>query len=442
MKPELLAIFDLGWYAPTFDIFEFALNARAWAQQRAIPRVRLVILRRAFHAALRRQPQLPPDYDFRVNDILLGASSLLGVDDVELTADVGATAARADGAPDHVFPPGWCATLSPEKLDPHRYYLERFMRDHLAAGTQYPGIRIPATASMKIAALLRDAPKPWLSITVRRTPYQQPRNSNAASWQALQRHFEQQGATVVFLPDIESPLDFHAASPLAALAAANVVYRAALYDACDLNVGVVGGGMAPAFFNPSAPFVMTKFGVEGTNSSAQRMQALFGMQAGSPMFYRVPWQLGLWESDDDPDRLIAHASSMLEFVMTLGEAVAGSPLLRNAGGKADGTLHGLWDRISLGMNKRDIAEALAEAKAGTSATRLKETCPFSCKPWLLEADAQLAGGDLAGALESARQALRLENRLPRAYLIAARCLRTRGQIDLADRYEATAKLLA
>jgi hypothetical protein len=440
-QASLLAIFDLGWYAPTFDIFEFALNARVWAQRRGIPRVSLVILRRPFSGALRRQPQLPPHYDFRLHDILLGASSLLGVDDVELTGDVEAAGTRAAGARDRVFPPDWSAQLSPEKLETHRYYLERFMRDHLATGAQYPGIRIPATAYVKIATLLRGAPRPWLSITARQTPYQQARNSNEQTWQAVRRHFERRGATVVFVPDIESPLDFHAAAPLAALAAANVVYRAALYDACDLNLGVVGGSMAGAQFNPSAAMIMAKFGIEGSNASAQRMQDLLGMQPGSPMFYRMPWQQALWEGDGDADGLIRRAATMLEFVASLRDAIASSTLLRDPWGKPDGTLHGLWASVRPGMKQREMADALAAAERSASIAGLRQTSPFSSKPWVMEADALLAAGDFAGALESARHALRLENRFPRTYLIAARCLRAAGDGALADRYEATARTL-
>lgn len=435
MGEKLLAIFDLGWYAPTFDIFEFALNARAWAQRHAIPRVKLVILKRRFAGALVRQPQLPPDYDFRLNDILLGASSLFAVDDVELTSDLAAVAAAAAASPERVFPPGWSAELTKEKLAPHRYYLERFVRDHLAEGGQFPGIRIPPAAFAKIAALLAPLPRPWISITVRQTPYQQLRNANLASWQAVRRHFERRGASVTFLPDLESPADLARGTPLAALAVANVVYRAALYDACDLNLAVVNGSIAPSMYNPNAAHLITKFGTAETNSSRERMQEIFGMGPGDPLFYRVPWQQALWENDDDADRLIAQAEAMLDFTAKLREAIAGAPALCDPWGKPDGTLHGAWNSIRPGMSAAAIKEKLQGLE------NLKASSPFSCKPWMAEAETRLASGDLQGALACAKQAIRLDGRYARPHAIAAQCLKAAGQDALAERYLATAQNL-
>jgi hypothetical protein len=71
----LTAIYDLGWYAPTLNIFEFLCNARIWQQEMGFDGIRLVILKRPFAEALRIQPQLPAEYDFRVHDILMAATS-------------------------------------------------------------------------------------------------------------------------------------------------------------------------------------------------------------------------------------------------------------------------------------------------------------------------------------------------------------------------------
>jgi hypothetical protein len=422
----LHAIFDLGWYAPTFDIFEFALNARSWAQRHQIERVKLVILKRRFAGALVRQPQLPHEYDFRLHDILLGASSLLPVDGVELTSDVAATAAAAD--PDRVFPPDWRRDLAPEHLARHRYYLEKFMRDQLAAGEPIPGIRIPPAAFKKIAALLGALPRPWISITVRETAYHGLRNSGFAAWQAVRQHFEQRGASVIFVPDVESLRGVSQATPLAAMAMANLTYRAALYDACDLNLAVVNGSIAPCLFNPSAVYVISKFGTEGSNASRARMMDVWGMGPGSEMFYRVPWQRALWESDDDPGRCIAEAEQMLSLTAKLREAIRDQPLACDPWGKPDGTLRGVWDGRHPGVSATQLEEAFPKS-------------PYSCKPWMAQAEKLLELGRFTDALDCAKRAIRLDGRYARSYEIAARCLEATGQQKSAQRFLATAQSL-
>lgn len=422
----LHAIFDLGWYAPTFDIFEFALNARSWAQRHQIERVKLVILKRRFSGALIRQPQLPHEYDFRLHDILLGASNVLPVDGVELTSDVAATAAAAD--PDRVFPPGWRRDLVPEHLAQHRYYLEKFMRDQLAAGEPIPGIRIPPTAYEKVAALIETLRRPLISITVRETPYGQLRNSNLGAWQVVRRHFEQRGASVIFVPDVESPQAVSDATPLAAMAMANLTYRAALYDACDLNLAVVNGSIAPCLFNPSAVYVISKFGTEGSNASRARMMDIWGMGPGSEMFYRVPWQQGLWESDDDPGRCIAEAEQMLELTGNLREAIRDQPFACDPWGKPDGTLRGVWDRGLPRLSAAQLEEAFPKS-------------PYSCKPWMAQAEKLFELGRFTDALDCAKRAIRLDGRYARSYEIAARCLDATGQQESARRFLATAQSL-
>lgn len=422
----LLAIFDLGWYAPTFDIFEFALNARMWAQRRGFARVKLVILKRPFSEALRLQPQLPNEYDFRLHDLLLNSAAQLPVDDVELTSDVAATAAAANA--DHVYPPGWRRDLAPQYLAEQRYYLERFLRDQMAAGEPIPGIRIPPTAYKRTAALLRGRARPWISITVRETPHGEARNSNLRTWRAVGEHFERRGASVIVLSDVESQSSAAAAAPLAAMAMANLSYRAALNDACDLNLGVAGGGVASCLFNPSAVYVITKFGTEGSTTSQARMMELFGLGPGSEMFYRVPWQRSLWENDDDPQRLIAQAEEMLELSARLRAEIQEHPHAGDPWGKPDGTLHGLWPSGQPGVSQARIESAMTMS-------------PYSCKPWLRDAEQYLAKGEYSEALRCANNAIRLDGRYQRAYEIAAQCLNAVGQPKLAERMFGTAQSL-
>ena len=266
----LTAIYDLGWYAPTFNIFEFLAGALIWERTHGFRATGLVVLKRLFADSLIFQPQAPPEYDFRIHDIVLGAAQLFPLEHVELTRDVAAVAAAARESGNGVFPPCWNPRLNRAELQQHRYYLQGFLRDHQKAGLQVPGIRVPPFAFKTIRRLIRKLPKPWISVTIRRAHHLTAKNANADVWVQVARHFERAGASVIFIPDIETVEHFSAAGPLAAMAMSNLVYRAALYDACDLNLAVLNGSIAPFWFNPSAVFAIAKVSTEGTNSSRSK----------------------------------------------------------------------------------------------------------------------------------------------------------------------------
>jgi hypothetical protein len=432
-RKPLSAIYDLGWYAPTFNIFEFLTGARIWARSNGFDGLKLIVLRRPFQQAPVKQPQAPSEYDFRVHDIVLAAANLFPLDQVELTSDLAvAGEAVSRGA---AFPPCWNPVLSRGELDAHRYFLQRYLRDQVAAGQVLPGIRVPVFAYRCLRSQLEKHPRPWVSISIRQALHLPAKNSSLRTWQAIAGRFRSAGASVFLIPDIETIAQFGEPDSISAMAAANLSYRSALYDACDLNLAVANGAVAPMWFNPSAVFVIAKFATEGTNTSRKSLEELSGLRPGVGLWNGVAWQRALWCDDDDPDPIIAEAGQVLELSAALRRHAAGNPIVSDPWGKPDGTLRDLWRWVRPGMSDTEIEHSMRTSVCTAESFRtVRETCPFSVKAWILESEEHLAKGRFGDALAAAKQAIRLDGRYPRPHMIAALCLEHAGQRDLAQRY--------
>lgn len=429
----LTAIYDLGYYAPTFNIFEFLANAKIWKTKHDFDAIKLVILKRKLKDSLVIQPQDFSGYEFRINDILVEAANLFVTEELEITDDLNRIYNIAQSNPKAIFPPNWQPKLSADLLQNQRYYLQKFIRDHLHDGGVLPGIQIPPFAFKKMRSMLAKYPKPWISITIRRAKHLLAKNSNMTCWQIVGDHFRNKGGSVFLIPDIESIEETPASEPIAFMAVSNLLYRAALYDACDLNFAVANGSTAPLWFNPSAVYLLAKFATEGTNTSINHNRELLGISQGDLLWNKVPWQQALWSDDDNPEEIIDAGEKLLALCADIKNEIKDYPMLLDPWDKPDGTISELWQKI-------DFRKPIAEIKnqihryLAIGLPDILEECHFSAKHFIMDATYFLEIAQYEDALDAAKKAIKLDGRYIQPYVIAAKCYEALGNEMSANKY--------
>lgn len=438
----LTAIYDLGYYAPTFNLFEFLANARIWQKDNNFDTVRLIILKRKLADSLILQPQDFSGYEFRIHDILANTAALFAVEELEITDDLSRACEIAKNSPQSIFPPSWLPNLSTDALQTQRYYLQKFIRDHLRNGGVLPGITIPPFAFVKVRSMLANYPKPWISITIRRAKHLPKKNSNLDCWQIVGDHFRKMGGSVFLIPDIESIEEFPYSEPLAFMAVSNLLYRAALYDACDLNFAVSNGSTAPLWFNPSAVYLLAKFATEGTNTSIENTRELAGLSEGDSLWNKVPWQQALWSDDDNPEKIIKEGEKLLALCVAIKDEIKDHPMLLEPWGKPDGTISELWRNINFCLPIPDIKIQMRHYLANTQLADLLEECHFSAKQFIMEAAYFLEIFQYKDSIEAAKKAIKLDGRYVQPYIIAAQCYSALGSEAHAKKYMQTARTLS
>lgn len=436
----LTAIYDLGYYAPTFNIFEFLANARIWQKDNDFNAIRLVILRRKLKDSLILQPQDFSGYEFRINDILVNAANLFAIEELEITTDLNRIYNIAKNNPQTIFPPNWQPKVSTDTLQEQRYYLQRFIRDYLHNGGVLPGIQIPTFAFTKMRSLLADYPKPWVSITIRRAKHLTSKNSNMDCWQIVGDHFRKMGGSVFLIPDIESIEETPSSEPIAFMAVSNLLYRAALYDACNLNFAVANGSTAPLWFNPSAAYLLAKFATEGTNTSIDHNRELLGIRQGDSLWNKVPWQQALWSDDDNPEEIISEGEKLLALCEVIKDEIKDHSMLLDPWDKPDGTISELWRRIDFSKPIAEIKNQIRRYLA-TGLPDILEECHFSAKHFIMDATYFLEISQYEDALDAAKKAIKLDGRYIQPYVIAAKCYEALGNEMCAKKYMQAAHAL-
>lgn len=436
----LTAIYDLGYYAPTFNIFEFLANARTWQKDNNFDAIRLVILKRKLRDSLIIQPQDFSGYEFRINDIVVGAANLFAIENLDITDDLNRIDTIAKDNPQAIFPPNWQSKLSPDALQGQRYYLQKFIRDNLQSGEVLPSIQIPPFAFTKFRSILAKYPKPWISITIRRAKHLPLKNSNLDCWQIVGDHFRNIGGSVFLIPDIESIEETPSSESIAFMAVSNLLYRATLYDACDLNFAVANGSTAPLWFNSSAVYLLAKFATEGTNTSIEHNRELLGINQGDALWNKVPWQQALWSNDDNPEEIISEGEKLLALCAEITAEIKDYPILLDPWGKPDGTISELWRRIDSNLPISDIKNQIRHYLA-TGLSDIVEECHFSAKSLIMDATYFLEISQYEDALDAAKKAIKLDGRYIQPYVIAAKCYAALGNDIHAKKFMQTAQSL-
>lgn len=436
----LTAIYDLGYYAPTFNIFEFLANARTWQKDNNFDAIRLVILKRKLRDSLIIQPQDFSGYEFRINDIVVGAANLFAIEELDITDDLNRIDDIAKDNPQAIFPPNWQPKLSANALQGQRYYLQKFIRDNLQSGGVLPSIQIPIFAFSKFRSMLAKYPKPWISITIRRAKHLPTKNSNMDCWQIVGDHFKKMGGSVFLIPDIESIEEIQSSEPIAFMAVSNLLYRAALYDACDLNFAVANGSTAPLWFNPSAVYLLAKFATEGTNTSIDHNRELLGISQGDALWNKVPWQQALWPDDDNPEEIIREGEKLLALCTVIKDEIKDYPMLLDPWDKPDGTISELWRSIDFRQTTAEIKNQIRHYLA-IGLPDIVDGCHFSAKSFMMDATYFLEISQYEDALHAAKKAIKLDGRYIQPYVIAAKCYEALGNEAHAKKHMQTAHSL-
>jgi tetratricopeptide (TPR) repeat protein len=226
------------------------------------------------------------------------------------------------------------------------------------------------------------------------------------------------------------------------MAVSNLVYRSALYDACDLNLAVSNGAVAPLWYNPSAVFLIAKFATEGTDTSLRVTEELLGLRPGDDLWNKVPWQRVLWSDDNDAAQIIAEAEKLLRFSSELREEIRSHANACDPWGKADGSLSGVWNGLHQGITRTELRQIINNRLLSLGPAKLAlSSNPYSGKAWSMLAEEHFQLGETEDALRAAKHSIDLDDRYPRPYVIVSDCLYRLGQPDLAQRYRDMAQTL-
>jgi hypothetical protein len=133
--------------------------------------------------------------------------------------------------------------------------------------------------------------KKLVTITLRNSRYDSPRNSNLEAWAEFERFLEISGYDVVVVPDTENPSEY---SPIGAknvyeCFALHLELRAALYQLAEFNFGVANGPLILATLNPKGKITISlKVNSEKSESSNAAAYRASGSIPGEPYFWYNP----------------------------------------------------------------------------------------------------------------------------------------------------------
>lgn len=336
---SLLAVYDLGYYAPTFNVFEFLVSAHIFARRKGYEAVELAVVERPLSQAIIFQPVAISEYEWRLRDIVQAAALLFPATKLRYSGRCVEDVRQAwEGDPGRVFPPEWHPELSEPRLRAIRQYLAPFYSRFAHEAKFLPAIRVPFQAKVLAAKLLRSTGdrRPIVTITIRRTRYLDKRNSNIGTWRSVARHFHSRGYRCIWLWDIESPQAVSVSEGEdCAWGVTNLVLRFALYEAARLNFGVSNGPVQGLMFNPNTRFLIAKWVTDGGNAATELVENMFQVSFGGQLPWFITGQRIAWEDDADPDAIASAGETLLESTASLDRAAAPT-LARNLWGRIDG----------------------------------------------------------------------------------------------------------
>lgn len=414
---SLLAVYDLGYFAPTFNIYEFLVSAQIYARQKGYEAIDVAVVERPLGQAIIFQPVVISEYEWRLRDILQAAPMLFPETKLRYSGRCVEDVRRAwETAPGSVFPPEWHPELSEPRLRTMRQYLAPFYSKFAHETKFLPSMRVPFQAKALAAKLLRSTGdrRPIVTITIRETRYLDKRNSNPETWRRVARHFESRGYRCILLWDIESPQAAGAADGAdCAWALTNLVLRFALYEAARFNFGVSNGPVQGLMFNRNTRFLIAKWVTEGVrNAATELVTKMFLVAFGEQLPWFIPGQGIAWEDDNDPDAIISAGEILLESAASLDREPAPA-LARNLWGRIDGNAIAADGQ---GYSRIDDLQAFHEGGdfdlfrenwEGTVAAH-----PYLGSIEVLRSSVLQAGGDIEGALRSANRGLALNDGNP------------------------------
>jgi hypothetical protein len=326
---SLLAVYDLNAGPVTYDFVQFLVLAERFRQASGKPHLRLVIVPGA-HAGFRNFSQRDQflstiSKEWRLRQLVMRAAHLLpslaGITRFRSRESAVAFLGKVD--PELLFPPGFDskASVCPYQL--------AFVLQFAAQGQDIRTLTTPPVTRALVRRALRDLSggRPVVTITLRQSEFQAPRNSRIDQWQDFAALCETRGLFPLFVPDTEAVLSGRTAElggfaslPLAAL---SLPIRAAIYQESWHNMLANGGPYTLCLYNAAARFSMFKLLVPGIVTASAKFHSEQGLTPGAQIPFAGPLQRLVWE-DDAADVL----ERELDAVIALNPPVA--PALRAA----------------------------------------------------------------------------------------------------------------
>lgn len=294
------AFYDLNNCPLTYDAAVFMAVADAYTKSEGHSRLSIYVVPAdtpdGFRWISPKDKKLPPERKlFRLQNLILPLSALLPrcVHMEVLPSREAAGRLRASLGDYDVFPLKW--NLETRGAVYHMDVLFRLNR----AGIDVQAFRVPSKY-LDWAKKKRGETRKLATITLRQSDMQPARNSNLAEWQRVRLYLESKGYRVVTVPDTEALLsDNHGPweGEISEGASVDLLKRAGLYEAADINLMVCGGPATLATLNPKAPLLMCNMICESHKTTKREWVERLGFRVGEQPGWLKPHQKVLWASD-------------------------------------------------------------------------------------------------------------------------------------------------
>jgi len=208
----------------------------------------------------------------------------------------------------NIFPSGY------KVKSPKEQYSLRYINEAVSNGANLPSIQAtPWARNVVMDWITKNAGnRKVITITLRESKYELPRNSNLDAWGAFARNLDNNLYYPVIIRDTEVGLEplpsqlnglviFHEAPW-------NIEIRVALYELSYLNMSVNNGPAALCVFNELIRYLRFKM-VTSVGATTERHFRVHGLEPGSQFRFAKPYQRIVWE-DDSYDVLVKEFEKM------------------------------------------------------------------------------------------------------------------------------------
>ena len=304
----LVAFYDLQVSPVTYDFAWFLVAADLERRRRQMARLHVVVVSgetwasgpesaeylSVVNAGARRQ---------RLFDILIPLTELMpSVGGVTAIEDRAVADRFWDSAHGRVFPADYSPAL-PYLSVPFPMMVTGAAQN----GEDVPSLCVPEAACRWVETWRSQfcGGRPLVTITIRDFDYQPKRNSNIADWVAFGGELRSEGFAVAVVPDMGRSLDSRAMGqfgdlPVLIEPAWHLIFRAALYEAAAVNLGVNTGPMALNWLNRRCKYISFKMVLDDEQGSSIEFQRSLGLDPSEPFPFAKPHQVLCMDADELP----------------------------------------------------------------------------------------------------------------------------------------------
>jgi hypothetical protein len=304
---KLTTIFDTRHRGFTFDCIIFYVLADVIRELNGFDKLDVRIYANAFRKKTEREHIYDDEEKlWRVHNIIAKVPFLLpAVDSVELSSSL------PEYVPSNVFPPGY----HPNEPSANALVVNqpREFKPLINSGVEISRLRALPHAIR--VALERTCQKKFVTISIRKSRFQEPRNSDFESWKKLAVDIELLGYQVFFIPDFEDLAqclnDPFVAPRCLVDASTDLFMRMAFYASSKHNFCVSNGTSALLIFSPY-PFSMFGLIRENVNNcTADFVLQANGLSMGEKFFWLNERQHFSY-TDDSYNEISKHLGSLIE----------------------------------------------------------------------------------------------------------------------------------